>query len=98
MVGLKLVPLTQQRRRRLGVPDKVNGVVVTAIDENSAFADVDLLPGDVIEAINQRPVSSPEDAVAMLEETVVSERRSVIMLINRHGTDHYLATSIGNFG
>jgi len=97
-VGLKLVPLTQQRRRRLGVPDKVNGVVVTAIDENSAFADLDLLPGDVIQTINQHPVTSPEDAIARLYEAAASGRRSVMMLINRHGTNHYLATSVDEIG
>jgi serine protease Do len=98
VVGLKLVPLTQQRRQRLGVPHKVNGVVVMAIDEDSPFADLDLLPGDVIEEINQRPVTSPEDAINRLQEAAASGRRSVMMLINRHGTDHYLATSIDNIG
>jgi serine protease Do len=97
-VGLKFVPLTQQRRQRLRVPDKVNGVVVTGIDEDSPFADLDLLPGDVIEAINQRPVISPEDAIMRLQEAAASGRRSVLMLINRHGTDHYLATSVDSIG
>ena len=98
VVGLKLAPLTQQRRQRLRVPLKVNGVVVTAIDEDSPFADVDLLPGDVIEAINQRPVTSPEDAMSRLQEAAASGRGSVLMLINRHGTDHYLATSVDIIG
>jgi len=98
VIGLKLAPLTQQRRRRLGVPLKVNGVVVMAIDEDSPFADADLLPGDVIESINQRPVTSPEDATRRLQDAAASGRGSVIMLINRDGTDHYLAMSIDNIG
>jgi len=98
VVGLTLVPLTEQRRQRLRVPHKVNGVVVVAIDEDSPFADLDLLPGDVIEEINQSPVSSPEDAINRLEEARASGRRSVMMLINRHGTDHYLAMSTDNIG
>jgi serine protease Do len=94
VIGLKLAPLTQQRRHRLGLPHWVRGVVVTAIDDDGPFADLDLLPGDVIEAINQRPVTSPEDAVVRFQEAAASGRKSVMMLINRHGTDHYLATSI----
>ena len=93
VIGLRLAPLTQQRRHRLGVPHWVTGVVVLAIDDDSPFADLDLLPGDVIEAINQRPVTSPEDALAKFQEAAASEGKSVMMLINRHGTDHYLATS-----
>jgi len=96
--GLKLVPLTPQRRQRLGVPPKTNGVVVTAIDEDSPFADLDLLPGDVIEEIDQHPVTSPEDATNRLREAATSGRKSVMLLINRHGTDHYLATSLDNIG
>ena len=98
VVGLRLVPLTQQRRQRLRIPHMVNGVIVTAIDEDSLFADLDLLPGDVIVEINQHPVTSPEDAINRLQEAAVSGRRSVMMLINRHGTNHYLATSIDNTG
>ena len=98
VVGLTLVPLTEQRRQRLRIPHMVNGVIVTAIDEDSLFADLDLLPGDVIVEINQHPVTSPEDAINRLQEAAVSGRRSVMMLINRHGTNHYLATSIDNTG
>jgi len=98
VVGLKLAPLTQQRRQRLGVSRKVNGVVVMAIDEDSPFADLDLLPGDVIEEINQRPVTSPEDAINRLQEFAATERGTVMMLINRRGTDHYLAASIDKSG
>ena len=96
VVGLKLAPLTRQRRRGLGVPDNVNGVVVIGIDDDSPFAALDLLPGDVIEAINQRPVASPEDAIADLQEAAASGRKNVLLLINRHGTDHYLAMAIDN--
>jgi serine protease Do len=98
VVGLKLVPLTPQHRQRLGVSRKVNGVVVMAIDEDSPFADLDLLPGDVIEEIDQSPVTSPEDAINRLQKFAASERGSVMMLINRRGTDHYLATSIDKSG
>jgi serine protease Do len=96
VLGLKLAPLTPQRRHRLGVPRGVGGVVVTAIDDDSPFADLDLLSGDVIETINQRPVASPEDVIAKVQEAVASGRKSVTMLINRHGSSHYLATSTDN--
>ena len=97
-VGLKLIPLTRQRRQQQGVPQSVHGVVVTAIDADSPFADLDLLPGDVIEEIDQRSVTSPEDAITRLQGAAVRGRGSVMILINRHGTDHYLAMSIDDIG
>jgi S1-C subfamily serine protease len=70
--------------------------VVTAIDDDSPFADLDLSPGDVIETINQRPVATPEDVIAKVQEAVTGGRKGVVMLINRHGSSHYLATSTDN--
>ena len=45
IASLEVLALTRQRRQRLRVPQRVNGVVVMAIDEDSRFADLDLLPG-----------------------------------------------------
>ena len=59
-----------------GVPENVKGVVVTGIDDDSPLAALDLQPGDVIEAINQRPVASPEEAIADLKEAAASGRRT----------------------
>jgi serine protease Do len=87
--GLKLAPLTAQRRRQLGVPGEVSGVIVTAIGGESPLAALDLLPGDVIESVDQHPVTSPEDALAKLD--AAAGGNTVVILVNRHGTSHYLA-------
>jgi serine protease Do len=92
--GLKLAVLTAQMRHRLRVPANVAGVVVTAIGNGSALAGLDLLPGDVIEMIGQRPVASPEDALTELRAAAGNARTTVLVLINRHGTNRYLALSL----
>jgi serine protease Do len=92
--GLKLAPLTAQRRRQLRVPGDVSGAVVTAIGDDSPLGALDLLPGDVIEKIDQQPVASPRDARAKLEAATAGN--TVVMLVNRHGTSHYLALSLKN--
>jgi serine protease Do len=94
--GLKLAPLTVQQRQRLRVPGYVSGVIVTAIGDQSAFAGLDLLPGDVIETINQQPVGSPTDALAMIESAASGRSKNVLMLINRHGSSRYLALSLAD--
>ncbi|HUC10826.1 MAG TPA: Do family serine endopeptidase [Stellaceae bacterium] len=92
--GLKLGPLTVQLRQRLQIPKEVNGVVVNAITDESPLAGADLLPGDVIEMINQQPVSSPEDVFAALKATASRGSKTILVLVNRHGTDRYLALSL----
>ena len=58
------------------------------------FWDWGIRPGDVIEGINQQPVNSPEEAIARLKRALTTEQKNVLMLINRHGTNRYLGTSL----
>jgi serine protease Do len=86
--GLKLAPLTRDRRRQLRVPSQIDGVVVTAVEPRSPLANFDILPGDVIETINRERVVSPSAAFAKL---AAASGNNVLLLINRHGTSHFLA-------
>ena len=91
VAGLKLAPLSTTQRQRLHVPGNISGVVVTAIGGDSPLARLDLVPGDVIQTIDQQPVASPKDALAKIEAAAASPDKTVLMLINRHGTSRYLA-------
>jgi len=89
--GLQLAPLTARQRRRWQVPDTVDGVVVSVIGDHSPLAATDLLPGDVIESINWQPVVSPRDALIKLRAAGSSRGGTVVLLIDRQGTSHYIA-------
>jgi type II secretory pathway component PulC len=71
-------------------------VIVLSIDDDSAFLGLGIRPGDVIEMINQQPVTSPEEAIARFKRALASDQRNVLMRINRHGTSRYLAMSLEN--
>ena len=51
--------LTPETARQLDLPANVQGVVVTGVDPDSGMAE--LQKGDVIEEINQQPVTSVSD-------------------------------------
>ncbi len=91
--GLSLGSLTAQLHRDLKVPENVNGAVVRALSDNSPLSTADLLPGDVIEMINQEPVASPKDALAKLRAAAGSGK-TLLLLVNRHGDNRYLALSL----
>ncbi len=95
-LGLKLAPLNDQLRKRLNLSKHVKGVVVTNIVEDSPLAQVGIEPGDVIQAINQQPVTSPQDVAKKLKEVQSSNDKNVLLLINRHGTNQYVALSMEN--
>ena len=96
IIGLNLAPLTEARRELLEIPPNIRGVIVLSIDDDSMFLGLGIRPGDVIESINQRPVTSPTEAAARLKKALASEEKNVLMLINRHGTHRYLAMSLAN--
>ena len=94
IIGLNFAPLTKARRELLEIPANVKGVLVLSIDDDSAFLGLDIQPGDVIESINQQPVTSPAEATARLREALASARNNVLMLIYRNGTNRYVAVSL----
>jgi len=96
IIGLNLAPLTAARRELLEIPPDVSGVIVLSIDDDSMFLGFGIRPGDVIESVNQQPVTSPGEATARLKQVLASEEKSLLMLINRHGTNRYLAMSVEN--
>ncbi len=97
-LGLHLAPLTPELRQRAGVPKGVKGVVVTGVADSSPLAELGIQPGDVIEQINQQPVTTPKEAEARLKAAESGENKSVLLLINRHGTSQFLALSMSKRG
>ncbi len=58
LAGIKVIELTPQVARQLGVPSSIRGVVVASVD---ARAGLELRQGDVIEEINQQPVTGVDE-------------------------------------
>ncbi|HUZ74988.1 MAG TPA: DegQ family serine endoprotease [Stellaceae bacterium] len=94
-LGLRLAPLTPELRRALHVPEHVNGVVVEGVSNSSPLAERGIVPGDVIQAINQEPVNSPKEAIAKLEAARKGSSKNLLFLINRQGVNQFVALSLG---
>jgi serine protease Do len=92
--GLELAPLNDQMRKRAGVGKSVKGVIVTGVEDSSPLAELGIQPGDVIQQINQQPVTTPQQAEARLKEAQAAKGQNLLLLINRHGTNQYLALSM----
>ncbi len=73
-------------------------MVVTGVSDDSPLAALGLQPGDVIQSVNQQPVTSPQQVATKLKEARSNKGENVLLLINRHGTSQYLALSLTNNG
>ena len=81
IIGLKLSPLSDSLRKKYGLGDKVQGVVVEAVDPQSPAAGKGLKPGDVIVEAAQDSVSDPEDVAKSVEKVKKSGRKAVLLRI-----------------
>jgi serine protease Do len=93
-LGMHLAPLNSQLRRELHIGKDVQGVVITQVDPSSAAAEVGLSEGDVVVAINQQPVKTPQEAAAKLKEAAASPKKSALLLLNRRGVTQYVGVNL----
>jgi serine protease Do len=99
-MGVTFAPLTASRRKSLGVEKDVKGVVVAALAPDSPLAGLGLERGDVIESIDQKPIETPQAAVAALNQArqEKGKEKSLLVLLNRHGVNEYVAVTVENGG
>jgi serine protease Do len=94
-MGMHFAPLTNQLRRELHLAKDVHGVAITRVDPGSAADEVGLSEGDIVVAIDQQPVDTPQEAVAKLKEIAASPKKSALLLLNRRGVTQYVGVSLG---
>jgi serine protease Do len=75
----------------------VHGAVVERVDNGSPADDVGLNGGDVLVAVNQHPVNTPQEAAAILKEIAASPKKSALLLLNRRGVTQYVGVSLGDY-
>jgi len=93
-LGMHFAPLTRDLRRELGVGHDVSGVVITGIDDGSLADDLGLSRGDIVQAINQQPVKSPQEAAHKLQQIAQSPHKNALLLLNRHGVTQYVGITV----
>ena len=95
-LGMELTPLGPKLRNELKIPTGVNGVVVMRVANNSPVAAMGVQAGDVIQSIDQRPVTSPQQAAAALKEA--AKRGNILLLIDRGGASMFVGLSTNSGG
>ncbi|MBO0735403.1 MAG: DegQ family serine endoprotease [Alphaproteobacteria bacterium] len=94
-MGMHFARLNNRLRQELGIKRDVQGVAITQVESGSLADNVGLSPGDVIVAIDQQPVKTPQEAVERLKEAAASSKKSALLLLNRHGVTQYVGVTLG---
>ncbi len=103
VLGMGLVPMPksivngqQNPGSAPGLPPLKNGVLVVDVKQNSSAEDSGLKKGDVINEINLKPVTKPEEIGAAIKEIHETDpkRPSVLLTVTRRGLPpQYVALS-----
>jgi serine protease Do len=81
VLGMKLAVLDAESRKTYGISKDVEGVVIAAVQPQSAAAERRIAPGDVIVEIGQEAMKTPEDVSARVEELKADGRRNALLMI-----------------
>ena len=84
-LGVRVMSLTPQIRRDLGVDEETQGTVILAVDRNSDAARKGLNRADIILSVNYDDIESLEDLEAALREANSEGRDAVLLEIQRPG-------------
>jgi serine protease Do len=81
VLGMKLSALTDAARKKYGIDDKINGLIVEDVDGQSASALKGIKEGDVLVEAGQDPLSKPEDLAKSVDKVRQSGRKAVLLRV-----------------
>ncbi|HUS68343.1 MAG TPA: Do family serine endopeptidase [Kofleriaceae bacterium] len=87
LAGVRVQELSEPARRRLAVPRRLRGVLVSQVPTDSAAEQMGLAAGDVILEVNGRPART----VVLFRARAAAARDAVAVLVFRGGNTLYLA-------
>ncbi|WP_193368629.1 DegQ family serine endoprotease [Pelagibius marinus] len=90
----QLAALTPSRRAKYGLDENLQGVLVLDIKEGSIFQQ-SLRSGDVIKQVDGTAVTEPQQVERKVEAAKATDRKAVLMLVNRNGQDLFLGVKLG---
>ncbi len=94
-LGMELSAIDDEARTTFKIKEGLKGVVVSAVDPNSAAADKGLRVGDVIEEINQQAVEKPGDVTKSIDALKKAGKKSALLLIaNGAGDVRFVALAL----
>jgi serine protease Do len=85
MDGVTVADLDDATRKEFNIPERIKGALVTAVEPDSIAAAAGIRPGDVIQEVERRPVTSADQAVKLSEE-LKREKQILIRIYSKGGS------------
>ena len=89
--GLRVRDLTPEEKRSESTP---TGVVITDIESGGAAEDAGLQPGELIEEVGGKPVTSVAGFAKALRDAKASGKQHAVLLVNSQGNTRYVPLNL----
>ena len=93
-MGLKLAKLSPELRKQFGLPDAAHGIVIVDVPQNSPGATQGLRPGDLIVAVGEAAVATPDEALAHVANAKTAGRKNVLIRVERDGNFRFVTLPV----
>src|SRR3954470_2939405 len=94
-LGLSLSNMSEELRKKHKIKDAVKGVVITAVDANSAAAEKRLNVGDVIVKVTDEEVATAADVQKRIDQLKKDGKKTALLLVaNTEGDVRFVALTL----
>jgi serine protease Do len=93
-LGVQLAPLTDAARRQYGLNEKLTGALVASVEINCEAHDRGIVPGDIITAVLEAPVTAPDDVLRALQQAHEEHRPSLALLLQGKSGVRWVSLSV----
>ncbi len=83
--GVTVADLEDASRQEFKIPPAIKGALVTAVEPDSIAAAAGIRPGDVIQEVKRRPITTADEAVKLSEE-LKKEKQVLLRVYTRGGS------------
>ncbi len=90
-LGLSLEPLDDANRDQFNISADSKGVLVVAVEPESAAAERGMARGELITKVGNNNVTSPDEVESAIEAAIDEKKNSVLLLVEREGRVRYVA-------
>ncbi len=94
-LGLGLAAMTDDLRRKYGIPKNQAGVVVTSVLPNSVAADRGIVPGNVLTRIQLKPVTTPEQVGKIVDWAWDTKHPHLLLQFQDEQSSRYVPLPVG---
>jgi serine protease Do len=83
--GITVTKLTPELKETYDIDRTVKGLLVVKVAKKSEWGKRGIYKGDIISAVNQQNITTPEELKKIVKEAKTAGKKSILCLINRNG-------------